>query len=356
MNEKYAFFKSIPVKETAVAAVLSAAAGVFLWSALFSLPFLPIIFGISINIPVLFVLFSYGARSGLAAALGASLLMCIALPLSAAISSAVFFFIPAVFVGWLLGLTPASPAVKDTMAKSEKQTLKEDNYFYPLPAALFQLALAVAFVTIAVLFYSFSAMDSTRVFTEQTQQIIDFIKQLDLYELKEDNIKMQDTVRRLLPVIAALSLALYGFLFQIAALYCAMALSCKKKLLQRPLSYWPRELRMPPMALFLFIALWCISYFIDHQAVNSEINSKTAMTLALCFNIILAVLSAGFCASGLAVLHQVTRGGWLWLRLIIYFGLFSLVLTPLFFFGLVIMGLFATPFPPRKQSGNSPLP
>ncbi|KAA6206650.1 MAG: DUF2232 domain-containing protein [Candidatus Tokpelaia sp.] len=339
--------EKINIKAALAAAILSAASIMLLWFTLFNIPFLPVFFGIGVNIPVLFVLFSYGWQSGLAAALLAGLFSGLVLPAEPALLLAFFFFLPALFTGWLLGLQTNSG-----QAKPGKNAFGEQNLpqFYPLPAAIFQLALIIAFVTIAVLFYSFSNADKAQAFNMVTSQIADFIAQKNFYNMPAQSGDIHNILQHLLPVLLAVSLALYGFLFQLAAIYCAMRLARRNNSLRRPFGYWPADLRLPPMALFLFIGLWLASYFIGNAALTA------APTLTLCVNTILAVLAAGFCVSGLAVLHQTARGSWSWLRFLIYICLFSLVLTPIIFFGLVIMGLFATPFPSARQSGNPPLP
>lgn len=343
-------------KTAAAAGILSAAAALFLWFSLFNIAFLPFLFGIAVNIPVLFVLFAYGARCGIAAAVLASALLCFALPIKPALLLALFFYVPALSVGWLLGLRsgvhsrPAAEPHRGSGQKTAGKAAAEKaasakpaaSQVYPLSAALFQLALIVAFVTIAVLFCTFSGADSAQVFSAAAKQIRQFIEQQNLYDFPMQNTDIDTVLRRFLPVLYAMSLALYGFLFQLAALYAAMRLARQKHLLKRPFGHWPADLRMPPLALLLFITLWPLSYFAD------SLRFSAAPTLSLCLNVILAVLAVGFCVSGLAILHQVTRGVWLWLRITIYICLFSVVLTPIIFFGLVIMGLFATPFPPRK--------
>lgn len=324
-----------------LASFLAALSAALLWFSLLNVPLLPILFGIGITVPIYFLIFAVNLRSGFLAVCLASVLLCFALPLTAAPAVAAFFFPPALLTGWLLNLKYTAP---DSAGARQKAELA----FYPLSAALFQLALAVAFVTIGALFYIFSAPDTGSVFDALTAQIIQFMQDNNLYDLPAQDGDISLSLRRLLPTLFAVSLALYGFLFQLAALYCALRLCARKSLLKRPLPFWPAALRMPPLAFITCILLWAASYFIGGSGETD------APTLALCVNIILSVLAVGFCVSGLAVLHLAARGGWAWLRILIYICLFSLVLTPVIFFGLVIMGLFATPFPRRNRRGNSP--
>jgi|GEM_PF-1862749 len=343
------------IKAVLLAGALSGASAWLLCFTLFNIPFLPVFFGIGVNIPVLFVLFSAGWRSGLAAALLAGLLLCLFSPLEPALLLAVFFFIPALFTGSILGLKTRSRAaiaasgigLAGAGPAREKHTITQ---FYPLSAALFQLALAVSLVTIAVLFCTFSTELSVEHFDNIADRLAALLEKKAVYDLPAPGGDIHAALRRFLPVLLAVSLALYGFLFQLAALYCAMRLARRCHSLHRPFGYWPADLRLPPMALFLFIGLWIVSYCIGN------ITAAPAATLSLCVNTILAALAAGFCVAGLAALHQTARGGWAWLRIAVYLCLFSLVLTPVIFFGLVIMGLFATPFSPAKAGGSPPLP
>jgi len=335
--------------------VLAAASAALLWLSLLRAPFLPFLFGIGVSLPVFYALFCGGFLSGLIAAVLAAILLYLALPAASGLLLAVFFFPPALLTGWLLNLRSGAAAMPNIAAGQNAATARPAeaapagnpapaaaNGFYPLSAAIFQLALAVAFVTIAVLLFVFSQPESIAAFEAAAAQIIQLMQDSKLYDISAAGPEAIAALRRLLPVLFAMSLALYGLLFQLAALYGALRLAARARRLRRPLPCWPAELRMPPLAAVIFILLWLGSYFIDNPQ----------STLAFCVNIIVTALTVGFFAAGLAALHQVARGPWLWLRIVIYVCLFSLALTPIIVLGLVIMGLFATPFPAFGRNGR----
>jgi len=351
--------------------IIAAASASLLWVSLLQVPLLPVLFGIGASLPIFYALFSGGLAGGVIAAVLAAVLLCLSLPLDPALIFAGFFFPPALLTGWLLSLRVSAPAGKNAPAAGQSVASAANaapNHpagrapaaapanpntapaagFYPLSAALFQLALAVAFVAIAVLFFIFSRPDAVRAFDNTAAQIIQFMQDNKLYDMAASGPDTDTALRRFLPILFAVSLALYGFLFQMAALYGALRLAARTRILRRPRPFWPAELRMPPLAAAVFILLWIGSFFIDAPQITAS------PTLALCLNIILTALSVSFCAAGLAVLHQVARGSWLWLRIVVYICLFSLALTPVIFFGLVLMGLFATPFPAFGRDRNPP--
>jgi len=333
------------LKYAVVSGVTSAFLCALLWFSLFKVPFLSIFCGIGVVVPVLFTQFSRNLTDAVIASLIAAVILCFILPLDIALLFSAFFFPPALLSGWLMGLKVS----KNSQTQGETGAGRPESKagYYPLSAAVFQLALACAFVTIGIALYLFNLAGISPFFDSWADRIISVTQNTPFYDTLAQNGNPREIMRDFLPAALAVSLAVYGFLFQLAALYCSMRLAASKKLLKRPLCVWPSELRLPPLALILFILLWLAAFFTEGNTDSG------ASTLALCLGIIASVLSAGFCLSGLAAVHQATPGPLIWVRALIYICLFSIALTPIIIPGLIIMGLFATPFRPLKIGGNS---
>lgn len=301
-----------------LAAAISAGLCVGLWFNLINMPFLALVLGFFISVPVLITAFGYGTAAGAFSAVAAAFFLFFALSPAMAWVFAVFFLAPAVFAGWLLGLVQTD---------AQKNTL----FWYPLPQMLFQLALVVAIATITLMLSILSSNDTMQYINGLTPQLMATVRESRFYSLADQAV-IENLIRSELITLIASVLSIYGFLFHLGSVYFSMRLAKRLRCLNRPLDDWPTVLRMPPAAFFMFVAGWIFGLF----ALND--------TLALCINIIISVLTAGFLVSGIAVIHKVTRD-YRWrpfLLCALYTSLFTLVLAPLASFALVITGLLST--------------
>jgi len=310
-----------------VAATMSAAFGMGLWLSLAKVQFLIFVFafGSLVSLPVLITIFSYGTNAGIFSAILATFFLVAGLPSVAALLIALFFFIPSVFVGWLMDL-----------ARTDRQ--KGVLLWYPLCPALFQLALVITIAAITLMLYLLSSAEVMQYIDGLINQFTAVIRDSNLYRTTDQTV-IEKTLRiRFIPAMASV-FAVYGFLFHLGSLYLSMRLAKKLGYLRRPPDDWPAALRMPPAAFFIFSAGWIMSLFPFND------------TLVICMDAIVSVLGASFFASGLAFIHQATRGrSWrLSVLVAVYSGLFTLVLTPFIIMALVLTGLFATTFSSHRN-------
>jgi len=262
--------------------------------------------------------FGYGIKVSLLSAIIAAFFLIPNLSTVTALLITLFFFIPSLFLSWLMGL-----------AQIDRQ--KGVVIWYPLSPALFQLALTIAIATIAVMLYILSSVEVTQYIDKFITRLMIAIRESYFYSVEDQAIIEQAIRLRFISIIASI-LPFYGLLCHTGTIYFAMRLANKIGYLQRPLDDWPTALHMPPVAFFIFAVDWMISPFIKNA------------TLAICMAVIVSALSTGFMIAGLAVIHKATRG-FVWRPAVlfaIYGGFFTLILTPLITIGLIIIGLFTT--------------
>jgi hypothetical protein len=231
-----------------------------------------------------------------------------------------FFLAPSVFLAWLITLFQFN---------QEKNIVN----WYPLSPALFQLILVISGTTIAIMLYSLSSAEAIRSMNEIIARFLNSLQESNLYPSNDQNLIEHTIHHNFLPIISS-TLPAYSFLCHLSNIYFSSRIASQLKVLQRPRDDWPIALRMPPCAFFIFISSWIFNPWIHNN------------TLILCLSVISSALSVAFMSSGIALIHQITRGyPWrLPILVLLYIGLFTVVLIPFLVLCLIICGLFATPF------------
>ncbi|WP_412058403.1 hypothetical protein [Bartonella sp. DGB2] len=245
------------------------------------------------------------------------------------------FFVPAFYSAFLLGLAYTT---------TPRQTVNDATitHWYPLSSILFRATLCIALTTsLFILAWLYS--DKSNGYAENfTSFIMNSLRQWQNFS-PGDLETIQAIIYTNALMIIAIGLVFYSTLFFIANLYTSTLLGHKLKRMARPREDWPLQFRLPLTALVIYVTSF-IASFLD---LGNEVN--------LVINIVNTAFTDMLLISGLAYLHAITRGIKLRIAILslIYFLLFTLLLTPPILILILLMGLWSSIQYSRNPRGFS---
>jgi hypothetical protein len=232
------------------------------------------------SFPIIVVGLSFGAAAGIIGAATAGVLVTLAVSGPAALVVLLTTLVPAALVTFLISL--ARPA-------EELGGEQGDTVWYPLADVVFAAAVAIAagFVVLGV-YAGYSLAFATEFATAMEAQFKavnpDFVPEAGFAA------SLANFVYRAVPLLQP-ALMLFAL---IGSLYLALAVVRPSGRFARPKDDWPTMLRMPKMAVPAFGISMALTFLSGPLGL---------MATAFC-----GALGAGFAASGVAFLHQRSRG------------------------------------------------
>ncbi|EJF81910.1 hypothetical protein [Bartonella doshiae] len=292
-------------------------------------PYLSLLLGCFLSLPIFIVAFGRGTLASLVALISATVVLFMVANVYISLGFMLLFFLPAVYASWLLGL--ARPAQKENSL-----------IWYPLSSVIFHLTNFIALLSTFIGLYV-QTRPSTPIIAKkiteniaQTMQQSQSIKEVDLLAFKE--LLMTNAA-----TLTAISLTIYSLIFLIGNLYFSMIIAQYMKWSKRPREDWSKTLRIPIAGIVIFIAV-CITSMIE-----------LGFTLNLSMRVFTSAYTAVISISGLAYLHNITKGisGRVIILSLVYLAILTVVFAPPISFMMLLMGIWAA-IQYNFQSCNKP--
>lgn len=292
-----------------------------------NLSFLPFIFKVLAATSIASVSLALGIRGAFLSAVLAVVFSCIIQPVEAALYFSIVTIFPALLIGTILNIVTV-----------DKETT--EARWLPLSSILFNLCVISVITVILFAIYVNSTTSISLLSPESfasTKKLIDeniksLFSQIFVDEVTRNQmLEFYNLNFNKLAIFTVASETITSvFITILLCIYISTNLVTAQHLSPRPLSFWPRDLSMPAIA----IPLWFIA-IISTSLVGSNYTAFMC-AISICF-----AFTLGFVASGIAFIHQITLGK-LWRFAILvptYFLLFSGVFTAIIFIILVFLGL-----------------
>ncbi|AGF74337.1 hypothetical protein BAnh1_04560 [Bartonella australis AUST/NH1] len=288
-------------------------------------PHFSILLGCFISLPIFVSAFGWGTLSSLVALISSTIFLVITNDIYVGFGFMLLFFLPAVYASWLLGL--ARPA-------------REENslIWYPLSSVIFLLTNFIALVSILIGIYIQTHPITPIVVKEITENIQRAMRQSQ--SIKEtDIIAFSELLTTHAATLAAVALTVYSLIFFVGNLYFSMMIAQRMNWLVRPRDDWRQTFRIPISGLIIF-AVACIASMID---LNSTL-SLSAHVFTAAYTVIISI-------SGLAYLHDITKGikGRIIILSFVYVAILTVVFSPPVSFMILLMGIWAAIQYNRRQ-------
>ncbi|WP_332066102.1 hypothetical protein [Bartonella sp. CB189] len=272
--------------------------------------------GCFLSLPIFIVAFGWGTLTSFISLISAAVILIITTGVYISLSLTFLFFLPAFYASWLLGL--ARPSQKGSLL-----------IWYPLPSVIFHLTNFIALISSLMGLYvqtnPSTLMIAKKVIANivQTMQQSQSIKETDMHALSE--LLMTHTA-----ALIAIPLAIYSIISLIGNLYFSMIVARYMKWLKRPRDDWGKTFRLPISGLIVFIVV-CIASMVE---LGFTLN-LSAQVFTIAYTIVISI-------SGLAYLHDITKGINGRIIILLYIAVLTVVFAPPIAFMLLLMGIWAT--------------
>lgn len=272
-------------------------------------------------LPIFIAALGWGTGAGAVAAVAAAVAVGVfASPLSG-LAMALVTALPAIACAYMAGLARPAEELGGEAGKF---------VWFPLSAMLWRLTLIAAAVTIVLgVIIGFNEA----LIRDLSREMVSLLGESDPSLAQNSEIAPQ-LAQFLLAMLPVSSAALMVVTLT-ANLYIALRLTALSQRLARPRDDWPSGLRMPPVAVVVFIAAVAASF-----APGSLGHIAAAISGAL---------GAGFMLAGFAAFHYRTRGR-TWRPVALWFAYVATALFGFVAFFFVVAGLFEASFMRRART------
>lgn len=301
-----------------LAGLFAAVLGMAITSLLPIVPLFAILIGCFISLPIFIAAFGWGTLASVVALLTATIVLAIAQNVYVSIGYMLLFFLPAVYASWLLGLAQFN---------DNGRTVK----WFPLSSAIFILTSFISVICVFIGIYIHN-QPSTPIVAQQIADLFaDAMRQTQSAKEADISAFHDIFVANIVPFMAS-GLATYGVIFLIGNLYFSLVGAQRMQRLARPREDWPTQFRLPLPALVILAGAFLTTLFDLGGIIN---------LCALVFN---TTFTLAFSISGLAYLHNLTRGlrGRVFILTFVYIALFTFVFALPVFIVILLMGIWAT--------------
>lgn len=278
-------------------------------------------------LPIFVAALGWGTAAGFIAALSMAVVISVLAAPTAALVVVLIIALPAAAAAYFTGL--ARPA-------AEIGGPTDATVWYPLADTVLRLALIVAASFIAIgMLIGFGDDFAAQLVKSFGQQLATSNPELAPTPEVAQGIAL--FVVRALPAVQP---AVWVMLI-VANLYIALRLTSASGKLRRPKDDWPRALRMPRPALFIF-AVACAACFLPGG-------------IGYAATAIAGALGAGFMLAGFAMMHERTRGA-PWRPIALWLAYLAVVIFTFTLFLFLLAGLFDTSrsAPVSKAANDTP--
>lgn len=277
-----------------------------------------VLVGCFISLPIFIVAFGWGTKASFIAFGTATVVLIFSQNWYIGLGFSLLFFLPAVYASWLLGLAQTN---------DKGHTVR----WFPLSSVIF---IMTGFISIVCVFIGIFLHNLP--FTPMMgEKIADFFTN----SLQQTNSTSDAEIAMLRDFIVvnrfSLTLrffAIFGVVLFIGNLYFSLIGAQRMKLFARPRDDWPKKFRLPAAALGIFVVAFVAIFF------------QLGTVFNLCASVFYTTFTLVISMSGLAYLHNLTRGinGRIFILAFVYIALCSLIFAAPVSLMLLLMGIWAT--------------
>ncbi|AQX19472.1 hypothetical protein [Bartonella sp. WD16.2] len=301
-----------------LAGLFTAVIGMAIISVAKIVPYLSLLLGCFISLPIFIVAFGFGTLSSLIALISVTFIFTIANNIYIGFGFMLVFFLPAVYTSWLLGL--ARPA------QGENALI-----WYPLSSVIFLLTNFIALTLTLIGIYVQMHPITPILAQEINANIVQVMRQSQSIN-EADILAFSKLLTTHAATLTAIVLTSYSLIFLISNLYFSIITARHMKWLTRPRDDWRQTFRLPLSGLIIFI-ISCIASMLE---LGPILNLGTRV-FTTAYTVIISI-------SGLAYLHHITKGvsGRVIILSLVYIAALTVVFSPPIAFMTMLMGIWAT--------------
>ncbi|MCZ2328551.1 hypothetical protein [Bartonella sp. F02] len=301
-----------------LAGLFSSIIGIIIINVANIAPYLSPLLGCFISLPIFIVAFGRGTLSSFFALISATIMLAITNNFYIGFGFMLFFFLPAFYASWLLGL--ARPAQKENSL-----------VWYPLSSVIFLLTNFIALISTFIGVYIQTNQSAPIIIKEITETIVQAMRQSQSIS-EADILAFSELLTTHAATLTAIILTVYSLIFLIGNLYFSMVTAQYLKWFTRPRDDWSQTFRLPISGLITFIVAGTGSM----MRLGSILDLSTRV-FATAYIVVIAI-------SGLSYLHNITKGinGRTIILFFVYTAIFTVFFASPVFIMMLLMGIWAT--------------
>lgn len=293
-----------------------------------AVPIFIIIITLFISVPIFIAAFGWGTFTSFIAAIIATIVASFLTGPFASVVALILFWGPACYFAWLLGL-----------AKHNEKSGRLE--WYPLTSVITRMTLFFCIIGIITGFFLIDYPGINLFAQVMADHIALQMRSMNMWN-ETDIMAQHAYIIKAFVLLVATSFVFLGLLSSLSSMAFSLFLARKTGKIQRPTDDWAATLRLPLIAVIIFIVTFALS-LLPLPPLVSLLGSVISSTLSLVFSL-----------SGICWLHFITRGKphRTTILAVFYVGLCSVLFSAIVAIAALVMGVWASlqTYKPNNQS------